>query len=131
MDKNIKEQWERIKEAVMVSHVESTALHELVEFVEDTFIDPIYCPKCGSCGDTGCHPNPAICVYVDTHQEDFDNILKQNGIMFKALEELEDLADNWQDELDGATQELKLGFVLGRMISRIALALGDADDVGL
>lgn len=125
MDRNIKEQWERLKEAVQTRDG-TKALDELYEFVEDTFIDPIYCPSCGSCGDTGCHPNPNVCHYVDTHQEHFDSVLKQKELFATAVDEIQDLADNWHKEFVGAQDTTKLGFAMGRILARTALAIGDA-----
>lgn len=115
MDRNLKEQWERLKEAVQTRDG-TKALDELYEFVEDTFIDPSYCPSCGSCGDTGCHPNPNVCHYVDAHQKDLDAIIKREELFSDTMDQIDALASTWRNVPDIST-DIALAYTLGQISS--------------
>jgi len=53
-------------------------------------ITPVYCPRCGSCGEAGCCP-PDMChsvagSYCETNMESYEELLKENQELCDELE---------------------------------------------
>ena len=49
--------------------------------------DPIYCQKCGSCGETGCCK--PVCMYGNKHQRDYSELEEECEKLFSFVKSLE------------------------------------------
>lgn len=76
------------------------AIHELVNPSEgeiyqiiENYLDPVYCPTCGSCGETGCcspdRCNEVICLYGETNLKDYKELLEENEELRNKVIEIE------------------------------------------
>lgn len=104
------------------------ALKEIVSFVDEVFIDaPLYCPGCGSCGDTGCHPNPTICHYVDTHQKDVDMLVRREKILYDILDEIHTISREWGYNPDNTSD--RATYILGQITAMADKSLKDVNNL--
>jgi len=76
------------------------AIHEMVNPSEDEiyrviegYLDPVYCPTCGSCGETGCcspdRCNEVICLYGASNLKDYKELLEENEALRNKVTKLE------------------------------------------
>lgn len=80
-----------------------------------------YCPKCGSCGETGCCGVPR-CAYLDAHQGDYDALAKDNARLERDLLEANCRTDRLREALEVIAKTKYLGGSVPNEINDIARA---------
>ena len=90
----IEEWWDRnCSEYIRKKHQKwDASMYEAIDKAME-LIDPLYCPKCGACGEEGCcSPDRCIelpCLYGEHYLKSYKELEAENVILRKRREEME------------------------------------------